>query len=111
MVAGTEAGIETFGSLISADTDTENEVVQPEAAGPEQPFEPSVEKNALLRPEKPIINPEAAGPETPTKTLTVGYRKKAIAADIPVPKHRRNTAEEKDDNHNNNVTIVRIVYK
>ena len=70
MVAGTEAGIETFGSSISADTDTEKEVVQPEAAGSEQPFEPSVEKKAVLRPEKPITNPEAAGSENPTKTLT-----------------------------------------
>ena len=64
MKAGTEAGTETFGSSISADEDTEKEVAQPEADGPEQPVKPSVEKNASPRPEKPIHIPEAAGPET-----------------------------------------------
>ena len=69
MEAGIEAGTETFGSLISAGEDTEKEV-QPEAAGPEQPIEPSVKKEAAPRPEKPIKNQEAAGPETPAKTPT-----------------------------------------
>ena len=69
METGTEAGTGTFGSLISADVDMEKEVAQLEAAAPEQPVEPSVEKNTAPQPEKPIKNPEAAGPDTPAKTL------------------------------------------
>ena len=56
MEAGTEAGT-AFGSLISADKDTEKEVSRPEEVGPEQPVEPSVKKNTASRPEKPINNP------------------------------------------------------
>ena len=70
MGARTEAGTETFGSSISADEDTEKEAAGPEAARPEQPLEPPVEKNMAPRQEKPIKDPEAAGPETPSETRT-----------------------------------------
>jgi hypothetical protein len=68
METGIETGTETFGSLTSADKDTEKEAAGPEVAGPEKPVKPLAKKSVAPRPGKPIKNPKAAGPETPAGT-------------------------------------------